>query len=67
MIDRLNGLRLTKTERLLLIGLSSLYVAPRIWSLLKQLSQNFAGIARDARNQLEQEDETIRRGRRNAR
>lgn len=56
MSDRLAGLRLTKTERLLCVALSYIYTAPLVWRIGKELVSYFNATIQEAQRQLRPED-----------
>lgn len=63
--SNLDGLRLTKSERLIVVTLSYLFCAPLIWTTGRKLFQYLFITSQEARRQL-REEERERRRRRNA-
>ncbi|KAH9825394.1 hypothetical protein Tdes44962_MAKER04234 [Teratosphaeria destructans] len=61
MSDALAGLRLSKAERIVVVGLSYVFCAPLLWTNGKRLLRYFSGVASEARDQLRDEDQAARR------
>jgi hypothetical protein len=62
MPDRnLTGLALTRSERILVVALSYLYVAPRIFAHGKRIINFLRGTSQEARRQLADEERVRRR------
>jgi len=57
MTDRLLGLQLTRSERIIVVTLSYLFAAPLIFKNGKALIEYLAAIATEARRQIREEAE----------
>lgn len=59
--DRLSGLRLTKTERLVVVALSYLFTAPVVWGYGRKLISYLVATFHETQRQLRAEDRDRRR------
>jgi hypothetical protein len=61
MSDRLRGLKLTRSERIIVVTLSYIVTAPLIWANGKRLIYFLTNLAAEARRQIREEDRQAER------
>lgn len=59
-MSRLHGLRLTPSERILVVALSYVFCAPLFYANGRKLLQYLSTLAAEARRQIREEDAAIR-------